>query len=86
MLKKDKVLSQCETWLNETKELSSKRKSLKHHYEALKSYHKELQIEMAKLGDQSAAETASPIVTSQLLNEATSDDVTDSAIASSSTQ
>ena len=49
LLKKDKVLAQCKTWLSELKELSSKRKPIKHHYEAIKSHVKELQNELKKL-------------------------------------
>uniref|UniRef100_A0A7M5TZX2 UBC core domain-containing protein n=2 Tax=Clytia hemisphaerica TaxID=252671 RepID=A0A7M5TZX2_9CNID len=49
LMKKDKVLAQCKTWLSELKEIASKRKPIKHHYEAIKSHVKELQNELQKL-------------------------------------
>ena len=47
--KKEKVLTQCQTWLDELKELGSKRKAARHHYEAMKTHVAELKIELNKL-------------------------------------
>lgn len=47
--KKDKVFAQCQSWVNELKQLSTKRKSILHSYESLKSHFAELKLELAKL-------------------------------------
>ena len=48
-MKKDGIIKQCEKWLEEMKEQSSKKKSSVVHYESLKRHFGTLKIELEKL-------------------------------------
>lgn len=52
-----KVLAQCQQWLKQLKELSTKRKTMLHNYESLRSHLAELKFELAKLDKESAEES-----------------------------
>lgn len=59
------MLAQCQNWINELKELSSKRKSILHSYESLKSHFTELKLELAKLEKTSQEEKVDEALSSE---------------------